>query len=166
MEGMTPPAHWVIETYGPAVARIAASYERDRGLREELAQEMLLAVITALPRLRDPDKLRPYVFRIAHNRAMRHIVERMREPVLIDTLDQVVDAALDQEQAIIATQSESGLMEAVRRLPLPYRQVITLLLEDLSYADIGEALGLSLTNVGVRINRAKQQLRKALDHER
>ena len=43
------------------------------------------------------------------------------------------------------------------------RQVMTLLLEDLSYAEIAEALGLSLSNVGVRVNRAKAQLRTMLD---
>ncbi len=163
---MTPLAHGVIKTYGSALARIAGAYERDRALREELVQEMLLAVVTALPRLRDPDKLRPYVFRIAHNRATRHIIERMGEPVLVAEMDQLVHVAPDQEQALISEERASGLLDAVRRLPLSYRQVITLLLEDLSYAEIGEALGLSQSNVGVRINRAKQLLRKVLGDER
>ncbi len=151
---------------GPAVARIAAAYERNPALREELVQEMLVAIVTALPRLRDPEKLRAYVFRIAHNRATRHVVERMREPVTAADLDEVVDDAPDQERALIASEDGAGLLEAVRRLPLPYRQVITLLLEDLSYSEIGDALGLSQSNVGVRVNRAKHLLRKALDHGR
>jgi RNA polymerase sigma-70 factor, ECF subfamily len=46
----------------------------------------------------------------------------------------------------------------VRRLALPYRQVMTLILEDMSYDDIAETLGISVANVGVRVNRAKQQL--------
>lgn len=163
---MTPFADKVIKTYGPAVARIAAAYERNPALREELVQEMLFAIVTALPRLRDPDRLRAYVFRIAHNRATRHVVERMREPVLGDELDQVIDEAPDQECALIAAQGGNAFVEAVRALPLPYRQVITLLLEDLSYTEIADALGLSQSNVGVRINRAKQLLKKALDHER
>ena len=54
------------------------------------------------------------------------------------------------------------LVEAVRALSLPYRQVITLLLEDLSYEEIAEALGLTVNNVGVRINRAKAQLKAML----
>jgi RNA polymerase sigma factor (sigma-70 family) len=162
---MTPLAHRVVETYGPALARIAASFERDGALREELTQEMLLAVVSALPRLRDPDRLRPYVFRIAHNRAVRHVIERVRDPVQPGELDHIADEAPDQEQALIVGERAAELMEAVRRLPLAYRQVITLLLEDLSYAEIGEALGLTRTNVGVRISRAKQLLRKALEDE-
>lgn len=56
-------------------------------------------------------------------------------------------------------------MEAVRRLALPYRQVMTLILEDLSYEEIAEALGISIGNVGARVNRAKQQLKALLDNE-
>jgi DNA-directed RNA polymerase specialized sigma24 family protein len=40
-----------------------------------------------------------------------------------------------------------------------------LLLEDLSYEEIAEALGLSVANVGVRVNRAKQQLKVLLRHD-
>ena len=53
----------------------------------------------------------------------------------------------------------------MRRLSLPYRQVITLLLEDLSYEEIAETLGLTVNNVGVRINRAKTQLKAMLTDE-
>lgn len=163
---MTPLAEHVIDTYAAAVARIAASYERDAGVREELVQDMLLAIVQALPRLREPDRLRAYVFRIAHNRAMRHIIDRMRQPLPVADLDHVADEADDQERALITGQSGAALLAAVRSLPLPYRQVVTLLLEDLTYAEIAEALGLSPTNVGVRINRAKQLLKKALNHDR
>jgi RNA polymerase sigma-70 factor (ECF subfamily) len=163
---MKPLADHVVETYGAAVARIAASYERDHGLREELAQDMLLAILVALPRLREPQKLRAYIFRIAHNRGMRHIIARMRAPVLLAQPDAVADAAPSPEHAFIADEQGAALLEAVRQLPLAYRQVITLLLEDLSYAEIADVLGLSPGNVGVRINRAKHQLRKALDHDR
>ncbi len=52
----------------------------------------------------------------------------------------------------------------MRRLELPYRQVIALLMEDLTYAEIAEALGIGVSNVGVRINRAKALLRSLLDH--
>jgi RNA polymerase sigma-70 factor (ECF subfamily) len=162
---MRQSADWVILTYGSAVARIAGAYERDASLREELVQDMLLAIVTALPRLHDASKLRAYIFRIAHNRATRHVISRMRDPAVVADIGDLADEVPDQEQALIASERQVGLMDAVRRLPLPYRQVITLMLEDLSYAEIGEALGLSQSNVGVRINRAKQLLRKALQNE-
>jgi RNA polymerase sigma-70 factor (ECF subfamily) len=160
----------IVVDFGPALARIASAYERDPARREELTQEMLLAVVAALPRLVDPSKLRPFVFRIAHNRAVSHVIKSAREPKPAPgtggALDAVPSGAPDQEQAFIALERSAALVEAIRGLALPYRQVVTLLLEGLSYDEIAEALGITASNVGIRINRAKQQLRERLDHVR
>jgi RNA polymerase sigma-70 factor (ECF subfamily) len=160
---MSGEADHVVAEFGPALARVAAAYERDRALREELAQDMLLAVVQALPRLKDRAKLKPFVFRIAHNRAVSHVARRVREPKSGEDADALPSGAPSQEQALIAAERSAALLEAVRALPLPYRQVITLLLEGLSYEEIAEALGLTLSNVGVRINRAKQRLKEMID---
>jgi RNA polymerase sigma-70 factor (ECF subfamily) len=156
----------VINEFGPALARISASYERNRALREELLQEIFLAIVSALPRLRDPSKLKPFVFRIAHNRSVGHVLQRMREPVSDAEPDEVAAGAPTQEQSLIATERSQALLDAIRRLTLPYRQVITLVLEDLTYSEISEVLGISVVNVGVRVNRAKHQLKGLLDHGR
>jgi RNA polymerase sigma factor (sigma-70 family) len=156
----------VIRQYGPALARLAASYERDRALREELLQEIFMALVSALPRLQDPAKLKTFVFRVAHNRAVRHIQYRVREPRGGIEADEVAADAPSHEQAMIARERSEKLLEAVRDLSLPYRQVITLLLEDFTYPEIAESLGISEANVGIRINRAKQQLKEALRHDR
>lgn len=156
----------VIREYGPALARMAASYERDRALREELVQEILIAIVSALPRLQDPAKIKPFLFRIAHNRAVRHIQNRVREPKTVIAADEVAADAPSHEQALIAKQRSEKLLEAIRGLPLAQRQVITLLLEDLTYPEIAESLGITEANVGIRINRAKQHLKEALRHDR
>lgn len=153
----------IIADFGPGLARVAASYEADRGLQEDLTQEILLAIHRALPSLRDAASLAPFVFRIAHNRGVTHVIrqvgERRRPAPDADILDEVATP----EQVLLADERAERLTVAVRRLPLPYRQVMTLLLEDLSHAEIAEALGLTRTNVGVRINRAKAQLKALLD---
>jgi RNA polymerase sigma factor (sigma-70 family) len=156
----------VIRGYGAALARVAATYERDRALREELLQEIFIAIVSALPRLKDPAKLKPFVFRIAHNRAVRHIQQRMREPKSAAELEDVAADDSGHEQDLIARERSQKLLEAIRDLTLPHRQVITLLLEDLTYPEIADALGISEANVGIRINRAKHQLKEALRHER
>jgi len=155
----------VIADYGPALARIAASYERDRGLRDDLVQDIAVAVWRALPSLKEEAKLKPFVFRIAHNRAVSHVARQAGRPRQDELTDALKDADPDPEQRLHASERSQRLVEAVRALPLPYRQVITLLLEDLSYEEIAEALGLTVNNVGVRINRAKAQLKAMLSDE-
>jgi RNA polymerase sigma-70 factor (ECF subfamily) len=154
----------IIADYGSGLGRVAASYEADPALQEDLLQEILLAVHRALPSLRSEESLPAFVFRIAHNRSVTHVTRqvaaRTRDvPAFPD------EAAATPEQALLAGERTRRLAAAIRRLPLPYRQVMTLLLEELSYAEIAEALGLSLSNVGVRVNRAKAQLKAIFDDE-
>ena len=65
-------------------------------------------------------------------------------------------------------QQEERLLQAIRRLPITYRQAITLSLEGMSYSEIAEILGVGESNVGVRLNRARNMLREMLEvgHER
>ncbi len=58
---------------------------------------------------------------------------------------------------------DGRLRRAIHRLPLAYRQVVTLTLEGLGYGEIAEVLGISESNVGVRLSRARQILRESLD---
>ena len=151
----------IITAYGPALARVAASYEADPALREDLLQEIMLAVYKALPSLKDQKRLAPFVFRIAHNRSVTHVIQQSSRRKLIIPAEN--DEAATPEDSLLLSERSRRLASAVRRLPLPYRQVVTLVLEDLSYAEIAEALGLTPSNVGVRVNRAKAQLRALLD---
>ena len=158
-------AHEVVTRFAPALARVVATYERDRALRDELLQEVLMAVFLALPRLTQPEKLKPFVFRIAHNRSLSHITRRIRERAHEQT---GIDADLptpSQEQALIKAERGERLLEAIRQLALPYAQVMTLVLEDMSYEEIAETLGITVDNVGVRVNRAKKQLQERLHHD-
>lgn len=155
----------VIAAHGPAIARIAAAYERNPAIREDLVQDILLAVVSVLPRLRDPLRLKAFVLRVAHNRAVSHVVRRMREPAAAPPSEDIAADAPTQEQALIAGQRSARLMEAIRHLSLPYRQVVMLVLEDLSHAEIADILGITAINVGVRVNRAKQQLKELLGHD-
>jgi RNA polymerase sigma-70 factor (ECF subfamily) len=63
------------------------------------------------------------------------------------------------------SESQETLLTAIRQLPLRYHQVISLLLEDMSYQEIAEILDISVSNVGARVNRARTQLTEYLKHE-
>lgn len=54
----------------------------------------------------------------------------------------------------------------MRGLPLVYRQVTMLMLEGMGYAEISEVLGISESNVGARLTRARLLLREALETQR
>ena len=89
----------------------------------------------------------------------------MREPRCEEVPETMAADAPSAEHDLGARQQNARLLAAVRALSLPYRQVITLVLEDLTHEEIAEALGLTVTNVGVRVNRAKAQLKAMLTDE-
>lgn len=134
-------------------------------LREDLTQEILLAIHRALPNLADSEKLAPFVFRIAHNRGVTHVARQVgtKRAERIPGIES--ESPETPEELLLTGERTDRVANAVRRLPLPYRQVITLLLEELSYAEIAETLAISVSNVGVRVNRAKAQLKVMLDDD-
>jgi RNA polymerase sigma factor (sigma-70 family) len=146
----------------PALGRLAANYARSPGEREDLLQEIAIAIWRALPQFRGECSERTFIFRIAHNRAIAHLA-RQRLPVVEgrDELD-AVDPAPDPECAFSSEQQGARLADAIHRLPLGYAQVITLTLEGLSYLEIAEVVGISESNVGARLTRARQMLRNFL----
>jgi len=156
----------ILREYGPALSRLAFGYERVPSLREELMQEIALAIWQALPHFRGECSERTFVYRIGHNRGLTHAVRRRPEHEPLDELPQrlePVDRKPHPEDAIAKTQERNRLRSAIQGLPLPYRQVVMLMLEELSHAEIAEVLGISESNVAVRMNRARKALKEALE---
>jgi RNA polymerase sigma-70 factor (ECF subfamily) len=150
----------ILGEYGPSLGRLAGSYVRDSAEREDLVQEIALALWQALPTFRGEASERTFVFRIAHNRALAHCARR--RIVGTEPDEGIVDGAVDPERALAAHQEGRRLFEAIERLPLAFAQVVTLSLEGLSYAEIADVLGISESNVGVRLTRARELLRRLL----
>lgn len=144
--------------YGASLGRLAASYEALPHAREDLLQDIRLAIWSALPKFRQECSLRTFVYRIAHNRGLTHVWSRRAKPQHTHELSDVVDPRSDPESTVIQKTQHLKLIEAVRQLPILYRQVITLFLENLSHAEIGAVLGITETNVAVRLNRARKLL--------
>jgi len=148
----------VLREHGPMLARIAASYERDAARREDLLQEISLALWRALDSWRGDASLRTFAARVAHNRAIDHLGKHRR--LGEDELDeQHPDPAVDPLGHTEAQQRRSVLLSAVQRLPLGHRQVVVLALEGFSQREIGQALALEENTVAQRLSRARKQLR-------
>lgn len=156
----------ILREYGPALSRLAFGYERVPSLREELMQEIALAIWQALPHFRGECSERTFVYRIGHNRGLTHACRRRPEHEPLDELPQrlePVDRKPHPEDQIAKTQERHRLRSAIQDLPLAYRQVVMLMLEELSHAEIAEVLGLTESNVAVRMNRARKALKEALE---
>lgn len=142
--------------------RLARSHEFDAELRAELYQDIMLALWQALPKLREPEHLRAYIFRIAHNCVARHVARQANHRRLPLT-DEPIDDGQCPQRHTERHERHERLMRAIRGLPLGRRAALTLFLEGLSHAEIAEVLDISENNVAVRINRARTQLKEAME---
>jgi RNA polymerase sigma-70 factor (ECF subfamily) len=148
----------VLEEYGAPFRRLAAAYERDPDLQQDLLQEIALAVWKALPSFRNQSSERTFLYRVAHNRAVTHI-SRTRFPYGdLDPALAMPDPSPSPEQAVTHTDRRRELHNRITALPIGLRQVVVLALEGLGNYEIANVLGLSVGNVAVRLHRAKQQL--------
>jgi RNA polymerase sigma-70 factor (ECF subfamily) len=113
----------------------------------------------ALPRFRGDCSERTFLFRIAHNRCITHISRRRPTVSLDEAGIEPEDRRATTESSLAAEQERERLAAAIRRLPVTYREVIVLMLEGLDYGEIANVVGINENHVGVRLNRARQQLK-------
>lgn len=148
--------------YGGMIARIAASYEADRHKRDDLVQDIALALWRSRDRIEQAENEKAYVARIAQNVAITHVARAVKAPKTTEPSSEIKDDRPTIDHQLAEEQQRQQLLEAVRSLPLSLRSVVTMALEGLSHRDIGEALNLTENNVGVRFARAKAHLKKVL----
>ena len=150
----------IVAEHAAMVRRIATVYERRPDLVDDLVQDVWLAVWQALPRLNAQSMLKAYIARITQNICVTHVrraVVRKTE-ALSDT---VPDPAPSAEDTSGDNQQLMRLVAAVRNLPDPLKGVASLYLEDMAVKDIALALGISESNVSVRLHRAKALIRQS-----
>lgn len=132
---------------------------------EEIVQEVFLALFRHLRLGRPKDNLRGWIFRVAHNLALK---ERMSEQTRPDRaeLDELVAAAQvdpepNPEQQFAFRQRHTQLLAAVRALPERDQYCLHLRAEGLRYREIAEVLGMSLGAVSISLSRSLAKLERA-----
>lgn len=155
----------VLTEHHAMISRVVSTYEMKKALQEELYQEISVALWKALAKFDRQSSLKTYILSIAHKRSVSHVAKHVREPASVDIADHEFSGADCPSEKVKSNQQMSRLMNALMHLPIVDRQLVTLALEGVSYKDISEILGLSVSNVGVKLNRAKQKLNEMLSAE-
>ena len=133
---------------------------------EDLCQETFARAVAAGDALRDPDRVRAYLFRIAHNLMVNHLRRRGRvwsESDLGDGVDlERLAGAVDGEGPEARRRRgvlTRRLAELLARLPADQRQAFRLgALDRRPYAEIAAAMGWSVAKVKIEVFRARRRL--------
>ena len=146
-----------------AVNGFAAGTDRD-----DLRQEVLLAVWKSIPSFREQAKASTYLYRVCHNAAL---LWSRTERNYRQRVERFGNESPSEEAITGETGTDERLAElyaAIRALKPLDRSLILLFLDGLSYREMAGVLGLTESNVGVKLNRIKNQLTQTLrekDHE-
>jgi len=134
---------------------------------EDLAHDILLRLVQALPRLGATETFDVWVYRLSRNRCVDHFRRRRMEagwpphgePESVMWRPESVPA----DEALEAAQASNRLRRAIRALPPVWREAVVLRdLQGLAYEDIAERLRVPTGTVKSRINRGRARLAAAL----
>ncbi len=146
---------------GAAVERLARAYEADDARRQELVQEIHVALWQSFAAFDGRCSLRTWVYRVAHNVAVSHVLRdrKNRAEHLVD-LDAIAELAdpVRTDRVVEDRDALSRLLDLVRSLAPADRQIMLLYLEGEDAAAIGDVTGLSASNVATKIHRIKKVL--------
>ncbi len=140
--------------------RLANSWCHDGMLADDLVQDTLGKALKNYHQLKDQTKLDAWLFRILHNTWMDHL-RRYKPTTDLDDVEPVGDENLEKnlsdEQLVIRVR------QAVLKLPIPQRQIVTLVdLEGSTYAEVAEILELPIGTVMSRLSRGRKSLKENL----
>jgi RNA polymerase sigma-70 factor (ECF subfamily) len=153
----------VLAEHGAALTRLSLGYELDPEHRRDLLQEIHIAVWRSLAIFDGRCSLRTWVYRVAHNTGVKHVMRAKRRAFAsLKSLEEVAEP-----EGSTDLEGEMHRETALRRLSLLIselkpldRQVILLYIDDVGAQEIAEITGLSPRGVGVRVHRIKHLLRK------
>lgn len=161
--------------------RTALRLSRDRADAEDLVQDTYLKAFGAADRFEPGTNLRAWLFTILHNTARNRFRDRARDTVAINS--DVVDRAADApppgsggggsgsvetpETLLLRDTLAPELQSAIDALPAAFREAVWLRdVEEFSYAEIAEMLGVPIGTVMSRISRGRHLLFERLNPTR
>jgi RNA polymerase sigma-70 factor (ECF subfamily) len=153
------------EYYGP-VKKFILTYVRDEWVADDLIQDTFLRVQKNLESVRDPEKISSWIFRIAYNLCHDHFRQAKRSTINNRLIQEEIPTFKDAMAQKQLEQNQMGLcvQDKMDLLPKDYRTV--LILSDVmafSQKEIAEILSISVSNVKVRIHRARKKMRAILE---
>jgi RNA polymerase sigma-70 factor (ECF subfamily) len=164
----------LVEKYRQRVWRLAYNVLRDREEALDAAQEAFIRAYQALPGFRGQSRFYTWLFRITMNVATDRARARAArgralgsEPVPEEEWERRLggDAGpvAGPEEAVARAEQQAKIARALDALPERHRTIIMLSdLEELSYREIAEVLGIPMGTVMSRLHNARKRLRRVL----
>jgi RNA polymerase sigma factor (sigma-70 family) len=138
------------------IFKVCNMYCNNKEDKEDLFQDIVLQLWRSYPAFKGDSKVTTWMYRIAINNAITRLRRESRKEKF---------AALNEEAFRVVAEdnnideSISQMYEAIKKLSEVERAITMLYMDDCSYKEMAEILGLSESNVGFKLNKIKARLR-------
>jgi RNA polymerase sigma-70 factor, ECF subfamily len=155
----------LFEQFRNPLLRYALSFGLPVHDAEEIIQEVFLSLFRHLQMCKSRKNLRGWIFRVAHNLALkqRYANQRSRDRMAFDwtVVERQFDPSLDPEEQLASKQRRRRLLAVVDALPEADQSCLRLRAEGLRYREIATVLGMSLGAVSISLTRSLARLIRA-----
>lgn len=148
----------LLTNYQGIIHKINLVYFRSQADKQDNFQEIVYQLWRSFPTLQNKERPASWIYSVAINTS----ISKVRQERRFVTTDTLPEMPITSDTDYADNTDYTRLMDALHRLGEVDRSIMLLYLEDLSYDEIAGIMGISPSNVGVKIHRLKNQLQKTL----
>ena len=149
-----------VEANEGIIQKICRLYGHTRPDREDLFQEIIVQLWKSVPKFQGQSKFSTWVYRVALNTAISDFRKKKRSVPVSSTEGSSIEIGQEPGNDIEKHDQADALYAAIRLLPEIDKAIVMLYLEDKSYEEMEDILGINNNNLRVKMNRIKEKLRQ------
>jgi len=144
---------------------VSNAYCEDPEDRKDIVQEIIIQLWSSKSKYNPEYKFSTWIYRIALNVAISHFRKASkRKESHVDMHDNLINISENHAENDGFDYNLEILQKFINELDKLNKALILLYLEDYSYNEISEVLGISETNVATKISRIKKRLKARFEH--
>lgn len=144
------------------VHKICNLYFNNRLEKEDYKQELIIQLWKAFPSFRNQSKFSTWMYRVCLNSAIDIIRKEKIQPKFVKLENPEIHNLFETRDE--TSSNHEKLYRIINTLSDVDKAIITLYLDEFSYKEIAEIIGISEGNTGVKINRIKSIISKLFDN--
>lgn len=155
----------LMNLYVEKVYLLAYSFVKDRGMAEDISQEVFFKCYKYIENFRGESSLKSWIYRITVNTSMDFLRKKTPKPLFFDEgFLESFRKSDSSETAFLKADQNEQLLQTVLMLPIKYREVILLhYFLDIPINEMSTTLNINTNTVKTRLKRGRDILRKKLE---
>jgi RNA polymerase sigma-70 factor (ECF subfamily) len=148
-----------VEEHMSIIMHLCRAYARNEESLKDLVQEVTLQLWRSHKSFQGNSQLSTWIYRVTLNVCLSHSkkLKRKVETVPLEWREDSPEESDPEKEQI------EKLYQGIRKLKESERAIILLYLEDKSYKEMSEILGITVSNVGVKVSRLKEKLKNIIN---